>query len=460
MLMDPNELPDDSASCLSASSGPQNAARTPKENSPMSMQADTQIDLNRIRSAFPALNCGVAFLENAGGSQVPACVADSIREYMLNTYVQLGAGYPISNVSTETVEAAHQFMNRFMNGESKGLSILGSSTTSLCRILAECYADILAPGDEIILAETAHEANFGPWERMAERVGWKVRHWRIDPDTYGCPIESLDKLFTERTRLVAFPHVSNLLGEIVDVQAITAKVHEAGARVVVDGVAYAPHRAIDVDAWDVDWYAFSSYKVYGPHMATLYGRHDAIDELTGPNHFFIPKDEVPYKFEPGGPSHEGCAGILALGRYLSHLADSASEHVAEMKPGAHQEFPDRATIERAFDVMTTCELSLQEMFIDFLRSKPKIRIIGPNHAEESRVATMSFVHDDLEPTAIVDAVHQNSNIGIRFGHMYAYRLCKAIGLEPESGVVRVSAVHYNTPDEIEMLMQCLEPIVT
>ena len=109
--------------------------------------------------------------------------------------------------------------------------------------------------------------------------------------------------------LVAFPHVSNLLGEIVDVAEVTSLAHQSGARVVVDGVAYAPHRAIDVASWKVDWYAYSAYKVYGPHMAVLWGRSDALAELTGPNHFFIPDDEVPYKFEIGGPSHEGCAGI-------------------------------------------------------------------------------------------------------------------------------------------------------
>jgi selenocysteine lyase/cysteine desulfurase len=194
----------------------------------------------------------------------------------------------------------------------------------------------------------------------------------------------------------------------------------------------------------VDWYAYSTYKVYGPHMAALWGRGDAIAELAGPNHFFIPDDEVPYKFEVGGASHEGCAGILGLRDYLMFLANApASASI------------DRAVVERAFDTMVACELPLQARFIEYLLSREDVRIIGPKHSDPSRVPTISFVHSS-KSSAEITAVVDRSGIGIRHGHMYAYHLCEALGLDPEDGVVRVSLVHYNTMDEVDRLIEVLE----
>jgi selenocysteine lyase/cysteine desulfurase len=269
----------------------------------------------------------------------------------------------------------------------------------------------------------------------------------MDPSTFSCPLSELDNLLSDRTALVAFPHVSNLLGEIVDVHAVTALARSAGARVVVDGVAYAPHRAMDVSAWDVDWYAYSTYKVYGPHMAALWGRGDAIAELPGPNHFFVADDDLPYKFEIGGPSHEGCAGISGLRDYLAFLADADDPDAL-----------DRPAIEKAFDVMTACELPLQAKLIEYLASRDDVRIIGPTDQGPSRVGTVSFVHRSKSSAEITAAVDR-SGIGIRHGHMYAYHLCEAVGLEPDDGVVRTSLVHYNTPEEIERLIEVFDRVL-
>ena len=233
----------------------------------------------------------------------------------------------------------------------------------------------------------------------------------------------------------------------VDIEAITSLTHAAGARVVVDGVAYAPHRAIDVSAWDVDWYAYSTYKVYGPHMAALWGRRDALAELPGPNHFFVPDEELPYKFELGGANHEGCAGICGLRDYLATL-------IGEADPRAL----DRAAIEQAFGIMTACELPLQARLIEYLRSRDDVRIIGPTDDGDSRVGTISFVHDSKSSAEITAAV-DSSGIGIRHGHMYAYHLCEAAGLDPEDGVVRTSLVHYNTPEEIERLIEVFDKVL-
>ena len=393
-----------------------------------------------FRSQFPALATGTVFLENAGGSQVPVQVADRINSYLLESYVQLGAGYELSRRSTDLVGEAHAFVRLLMGGEG-GEVILGASASSLLHMLADCYSKVLESGLEVIVAQTGHEANIGPWTRL-ERYGIQTRWWEMDPENFACSLNQLEDLLSDRTALVAFPHVSNLLGEIVDVRQITALAHDAGARVVVDGVAFAPHRAMHVADWEVDWYVYSTYKVYGPHMAALWGHSDALGELTGPNHFFI--HEVPYQFELGGPSHEGCAGLLGLADYLKVVA--GLDGTASLS---------RSDIEQAFEVMTACERPLQARLLEYLGSRKDVRIVGPAGESPTRVGTISFVHSEKSSRTITEVVDR-STVAIRHGHMYAYRLCEALDLDPDDGVVRVSLVHYNTPKEIEQLIEVLD----
>lgn len=405
--------------------------------------------VDAMRAQFPALESGFVYLENAGGSQLPRCVIDAMSTYMAERYVQLGAGYPASMEATKTVADAHAFANRYVNGEGRGFCVIGPSTTQLCAMLAECYRLKLRPGDEVVICETAHEANAGPWTRL-ERDGIVVKTWKLDPDACFdasrpcCPIDNLREVLSERTRIVAFPHVSNLLGEIVDVTEITKAAHDVGARVVVDGVAFAPHRAIDVAAWDVDFYVYSAYKVFGPHTAVMFGKDEAWAELEGPNHFFLPRDA--YKFELGGANHEGCAGLLALQEYLALAADASGASSIS-----------RDVIERAWTRMSSLERPLEDRLIRYLRDKASVRIVGPVEGPD-RVPTVSFLHASLRPSEIVAAV-DGAGIGIRYGHMYAYRLCEALGIDPESGVVRVSAVHYNTLEEIERLIEVLDAVL-
>lgn len=405
-----------------------------------------------LRTMFPAMgSCPDIFLDNAGGSQVPGSVVDAMHDYMVSSYVQLGADYATSRVATQTVERAHKFVELLFNAGEAGRAILGPSTSALCLMLAGCYAH-RGPGerDEIIIAETAHEANAGPWARLAER-GFTVRIWPMDPETTELRLDDLRPLLSERTAMVAFPHVSNILGRIEDAAQITRMAHEHGARVVVDGVAYAPHRAMDVQAIGADWYVYSTYKVFGPHMAALFGTHEAAAELEGPNHYFIPRDEVPYRFEPGGVSHEGCAGLLGLWPYLATLG------------GTDAADPTREGIESAFEAIASRETELQGLLIEQLESLHGVRLVGPAARDRSRVSTVSFVHESLNSRSI--AVEANARgYGIRHGHFYAHRLCVKLaerGLlhDVEDGVVRVSMLHYNTEEEVRGLIACLRDII-
>lgn len=410
--------------------------------------------VERLRGMFPAIGAGGdVFLDNAGGSQVPAFVADAMREYMLSSYVQLGADYATSRRATGVVARAHEFVELLFNGGDAGRAILGPSTTGLCLMLAAAYGRRGPAGgrDEIVIAETAHEANAGPWARLADR-GFTIRLWPMDAATTELRLEELRPLLSERTALVAFPHVSNILGRVEDAAAVTRLAHEHGARVVVDGVAYAPHRAMDVRAIGADWYVYSTYKVFGPHMGALFGTHEAAAEIEGPNHYFIPRDAVPYKFEPGGVSHEGCAGLLGLWPYLAAVADT----------GAQAE-PTRHTIERAFEAMAAHETELQALLLDRLDRLRGVRLIGPAARDGSRVSTVSFVHESRRSREIAVAANERG-YGIRYGHFYAHRLCvKLAGAgvlhNPEDGVVRVSMLHYNTEEEINGLADCLGEII-
>lgn len=394
----------------------------------------------------------MALLENAGGSQVPREVAQAIGAYMLDSYVQLGAGYAMSDRATRTVAAAHEVVETVLGAGGAGRAILGASTTQLLTMLSSCLAQRVQPGDEVVIAESGHEASIGPFLRLA-RQGAVVRWWKVDRDAQDCPLAGLDAVLSPRTRLVVTPHVSNLLGAIVPVDEVVRRAHAVGARVLVDGVALAPHRIMDVERWGVDWYAYSAYKVYGPHMGVLYGRHEALAELDPPNHFFIPRDQVPYAFELGGSSHEGCAALVALATYLAFLAGDELDARASLdRPAAGL---TRETVQRAFARITELELPLQRAMVEGVRRHPRLRLVGPaDYGAWQRVPTLSVVREGEAPADTVRRAHA-AGVAIRSGHMYAYRLCQALGIPPESGVVRLSAVHYNTVDEVERAVEAV-----
>ncbi|CAM6105255.1 unnamed protein product [Calypogeia fissa] len=293
--------------------------------------ARVKILYDRVRYNFPFFDPSAGkenpvFMENAGGSQCPQVVIDAISNYMKTSYVQLGAGYEISNRATETVKVAHDQMKTFTNAHGFGEVVFGPSSSQLMMNLTDCYSYVLKEGDEVIIHEANHEANVTPWLRMAARCGASIKWWRINYETFESDLDDLAHLLSPRTRIVAVPHVSNILGEILDVgkivKVVKSRIYEHSVRVVADGVAYAPHRAVDVAKWGIDWYVFSSYKVYGPHMAVLFGTHDSFTDIQddSPNWSLLATDDVTKKFELGGVCHEACAGVVALTQYLGALA--------------------------------------------------------------------------------------------------------------------------------------------
>ncbi len=406
------------------------------------------LDLSKVRSYFPSLEGEWTFMDNAGGSQTLQPVVDRISDYLLQTNVQHGASYAVSQEAGRRVAVATEAMATFVNAPHPEEVVMGPSATSLFRTLSLCISQLWQVGDEVIVTNTDHEANVSPWTDL-EKQGIKVKIWEARPDTLRLELEDLGALMTDKTRLVAVTHASNILGTINPIRRIADYVHERGALIAVDGVANAPHRLVDVQELDCDFYIFSFYKVYGPHYALMYGRRELLINMPGLNHYFIDGDQIPYKFQPGNVNFEFAYGVAGIADYLSEIA---RHHY----PGSHRTL--RKEMELAFGLFAKHEEALSQKLLDFLNSKSGVRIIGETTADRSlRVPTISFSVAGVKSDDIVERVDPY-RIGIRFGDFYAKKLIQSLDLEKQNGVVRVSLVHYNRLEEVDQLIEVLDGI--
>ena len=397
-----------------------------------------------IRSQFPGLETDWVLFDNAGGSQIARPVVDRINEHFYTSNVQLDGSYPHSVLAKERHDEAHTKLARWINAADPGEVILGSSTSLLVKILADNFRRILKDGDEIIVTNCDHEANIGAWRDLAN-YGFTVKEWKLNPDTLSLENEDLEDLLSEKTKLVAFTAASNVLGMLNPVKEFTRTAHKYNALVCVDAVAYTPHRLIDVQESDVDFIVFSFYKTYGPHYAMMYGRLELLNALPGFNHFFI--KEPPYKFQPGNYNFEFCHGLGALPDYFEGLAEM---HGYEGIDNARGKF------KYIYSLIAEHEQDLSSTVMEYLNSRNDIRIIGPTgSSSEIRVPTISFVQKNRDSREITLKTDEH-RVAIRWGHFYAYRLIRDLGLDKQNGVVRISMVHYNNEDEVKRLLEALD----
>lgn len=407
------------------------------------------LDMSYVRSQFPMLGDGYAYLDNAGGSAVLGRVADRVRDYLLNSSVQLGASYGGSAAAGARVMEARESVAQLINAYHPEECVMGGSTTHLLQILCRAIAPSINSGDEIIVTNCDHEANIGPWQRLCEERGATLRVWSVDPSSLELELKDLDALLNSRTRYVAMTHASNILGSVNPVAEVARRVHAVGGKVCVDAVAYAPHRLVDVQASGADYYVFSFYKVFGPHFAVLWGHRDALLELPSLNHFFIGQEVIPYKLQPGNLNYELSYGCMGISDYLLDIGQRLG---ATGTP--------RQMMQAAFDAFEEQEDLLAETLLAFLRDAPGVRIIGkPRVTAGDRVPTISFVVEGVQSEAIVRRIDA-AQIGIRFGDFYARHLIEELGLTQYGGVVRVSIAHYNTVDEMQRLVEHLARAIT
>ena len=405
------------------------------------------LNLDLVRAEFPALASGYTFLDNAGGSQVLARVADRVRDYLLSSSVQLGASYSESVAAGERVIAARRSVAQLINAAHEDEVVMGSASTSLMFLFTQALLPGIRPGDEIIVTNSDHEANIGGWTRL-EKAGAVIKFWNVNLDSLALDLDDLQKLLSPRTRWVAMTHASNVLGSVNPVAKVADLVHAAGARLLVDAVAYAPHRLVDVQASGADAYVFSFYKVFGPHFAVLWGKRDMLLALPSLNHYFIGADVLPYKLQPGNVNYELSYGCIGISDYLSAMGTAHGATGSE-----------RQLMQSAFDLFEQHEDLLAERLLSYLRGKAGVRIIGlPVQTPGERVPTISFTVKGRQSETIVRHLDR-FNIGIRFGDFYAKRLIEALDLQSQGGVVRVSMAHYNTLKEIDLLVRHLDEAI-
>ena len=408
--------------------------------------------IEAVRAKFPALHRTPVFVffDNAAGAQIPQVVLDAVNHHLLECNVQRGGRYAKSQQVDATIARARQSIADLLNARDPNEIALGMNATSFIRLVSLAIGQTLGERNEIVVTDMDHEANVATWLAL-EKMGAKLRWWKM-ADTGNLHAHDLKPLVTAKTRLVACTVASNALGSVVDVAAAARIAHQAGTEVFLDCVHYGPHGNIDVQAFDCDYLVCSGYKIFGPHMGFLWGRHELLRKLPTFREDFIP-DEPPGKIEAGTFIYENVAGMDAAISYLESLGASA-QHNRTQSEGTTK----RLRLSQAMQLIRDYEHSLSlEMLHVLHESGATVYGITSKDDIRERVPTFCFNLPGVAPAKITETMAR-AGIGIRDGHMYAPRLMKRLGVPVESGVVRASLVHYNTFAEIHRFGNVLQEL--
>jgi len=409
----------------------------------------TQLDLNFVRSQFPAFDSPVlsshAFFENAGGSYPCRAVVDRLHRFYLDRKVQPYGPYPGAQAGGAEMDEARARLAALMGVTDAQVSF-GPSTSANTYVLAQAVRVWLrGQNAAIVVTNQDHEANSGVWRRLADE-GIEVREWKIDPVTGSLDPAGLAALLADgKVRLVAFPHCSNVVAEINDVAEISAMAKAAGARVVVDGVSYAPHGFPDFPALGCDVYLFSAYKTYGPHQGIMVISQEFGAELPAQGHWFN-AGSLYKRFTPAGPDHAQIAACAGMADYVDAL--HAHHFAAE---------PDARLRNRAVhDLMRTQEVAVVAPLLDYLAARNDLRLLGPRRAED-RAPTVAVALDRAaEP---VSEALGREGIACWAGDFYAVRPLEAMGINLSNGVLRMSATHYTREKDVSQLIAALDRVL-
>lgn len=402
-----------------------------------------ELDLNFIRGQFPAFSEpsleGWAFFENAGGSYPCRYTVDRLTDFYTKTKVQPYGPYPAATTGGQLMDDAYVRLAGALNVGQDEVHI-GPSTSQNTYVLAKAFRELWTDGDEVIVTNQDHEANSGVWRRLAD-TGITVREWKVDPETGTLDPADLAELFTDRTKLVSFPHCSNIVGHINPVADICAAVTAAGAISVVDGVSAAPHGLPDVNALGADIYLFSAYKTWGPHQGVMTVKRAVCHELPNQSHYFN-ASSMRKKLVPAGPDHAQVAGMNGVVDYIDAV------HEAHFDDGAMPS--ERA--QRVHDLFRATEQQLLAPLLDSLRDNSNARLLGPDDPI-TRVPTVAL-HTERNPAEIAAELTEHK-IAADASDFYAVRVIEAMGVPADPGVLRVSFVHYTSPEEVARLSEAL-----
>ena len=411
-----------------------------------------KLDLDFVRRQFPAFAEPSlerqAFFENAGGSYACAAVVGRLNEYYRRLKVQPYYAFRASTEAGKWMDASRVRLAEYLGVTPQEVHF-GPSTSQNTYVLAHAFRSLLRAGDEIIVTNQDHEANSGCWRRLAAQ-GIVVREWRVDPQSGALDEAALESLLSERTRLLTFPHASNVVAHINPVARITARARAAGVITVVDGVAWAPHGLPDVAQLGADIYLFSLYKTYGPHQGLMVVRAGLLERLANEGHYFNEADALK-RLVPAGPDHAQVAAAGGIAEYFDAL-DAHHQGAAGAAAGG-----PAARAERVRQMLRGAEVPLLARLLDYLATRRDIRLLGPAVAAE-RAATVSFVTHSLEPAEVVSALAARGFMAGN-GNFYAVRVLEAMNVDPERGAARLSLLHYNSPAEVTALIEALGQIL-
>ena len=406
--------------------------------------------IDRVRREFPALSRPHdtrprIFMDNPAGTQLPRRVVEAVSNALVDAASNYGGFFENSRNAEAIYARAHDAMADFVNAHSPSEVVVAQSMTSLTLHMSRSLGRCFAPGDEIVVTRMDHEGDVSPWLLLAEDLDLVVKWLPFNLDTWKIEPEDLQALLGPRTRLLALNYASNLTGSINDVAALAALARSAGAMTYVDAVQLAPHQCIDVQALDCDFLVCSSYKFFGPHLGVLWGRRQLLDALTAYK-VRCAADASPEKWETGTPQTELLAGLAACVDHYDWLGGEVSDAGSR-----------RGRIEAAYRAATDHEARLVTRLLSGIQAIPGTTIHGitnPNRVGE-RVPTVSMTHHRVPPRQVAERLARDE-ICVWSGHNYALEVVRQLGIDEETGVVRIGIAHYNTEEEVDRTLAALE----
>ena len=403
------------------------------------------LDLAFVRSQFPAFKepslAGQAFFDNAGGSYACQAVIDHLGQYYRETKLQPYHLHPAAQKAGAQMDLAYERLASYLNVDTSEVH-LGPSTSQNTYVLAQAFGKILKAGDEVVVTNQDHEANIGVWRALESR-GVVIKEWQVDAKTGSLDTDALESLLSERTKLLAFTHCSNIVAEVNPVAEICARAKAANVTTVVDGVSFAGHGLPDVDALGADIYLFSLYKAYGTHLGVMVIRDAVADKLGNQAHYFNNAYRQKW-FVPAGPDHAQVAASRGVLDYFDALHDHHFDETNSVSEKA----------QRVRALMHEAEQSLLATLLRYVDHHPKLRLLGSSDPAK-KAATVSVIPIGQTPQQFAQKL-VDQGIICGAGHFYAVRLLEAMGVDPDTGVVRLSFVHYTSEEEMNQLIEALD----
>lgn len=400
-----------------------------------------ELDVDRIRSAYPALAEGFVHFDGAGGTQPAAPVIAAITATMSTAVANRGTTSTPARRSGEIVAAARSAVADLLGGRPDGV-VFGPSATALTYLVARTLAQGWGPGDEVVVSRLDHDGNVRPWVQAAASAGATVRWADVDVATGALPVGQFQDLVGPRTRLVAVTAASNATGAVPAVREIADLAHAAGALVYVDGVHATAHRPTDVVMLGADFYVTSAYKWSGPHYAAVIADPATWAPLE-PVKLVPSPAQAPDRFEYGTLSFELLAGVTA-----------AVDHLAGLSALAPAALDRRARLTASMTAVAAYENILADRLLTGLTEIDGVTLCV---APAGRCPTVSFRLGD-QPPADTARILGEQGICVSHGDYYAVEYFEAAGLRATGGAVRASIYHYNTEPEIDRLLDELSRI--